>query len=103
MEVLEGPSLKGPLCREHEYRMCLHVNVQLKDSDAKPIDLFNLHSPSSAKRPLNATIREQILNWLLENSGSRAFFGGDLNSSKPSLESVFKICRDITYCYEKKS
>ena len=25
VEVLEGPSLKGPLCREHEYRMCQHL------------------------------------------------------------------------------
>ena len=62
VEVLEGPSLKGPLCREHKYRMCQHMQVQLKDSAGKPIDLFNLHSPSSGKRPLNATVREQILN-----------------------------------------
>ena len=43
VEVLEGPSLAGPLCREHEYRMCQHLKVQLGDSDATPIDLLNLH------------------------------------------------------------
>ena len=62
--------------------MCQHVNVQLTDSAGKPIDLFNLHSPSSAKRPLNATVREQI-------------------QDLPSLEAVFKICPNITYCYQK--
>ena len=97
VEVLEGPSLKGPLCREHDYRMCQHMKVRFKDSAAKPIDLFNLHSPTSTKRPLTATIREQILKWLLENSGSRAFFGGDLNTSKQSLEAVFNTRRDITF------
>ena len=101
LEVLEGPSLKGPLCRAHGYRMCQHLRVQLKDSAAKPIDLFNVHSPSSRKRPLNATVRQQILAWICENGGSRALFGGDLNSSKPSLETGFKNRRDITYCYEE--
>ena len=62
VEVMEGPSLKCPLCREHEYRMCQHVAVQLIDSAAKPIDLFDIHSPTSTKRPLAATMREQILN-----------------------------------------
>ena len=82
VEVLEGPSLKGPLCREHDYRMCQHLKVRLRDSAAKPIDLFNLHSPTSTKRPLTATTREQILkSFFFDISGSRSFFGG-----RPELE-----------------
>ena len=47
VEVLEGPELKGPLCQEHEFRMVQYLKVRLRDSAEKPIDLFNLHSPSS--------------------------------------------------------
>ena len=101
MEVLEGPSLKGPLCQAHAYRMCQHLRVRLKDSAAKPIDLFNVHSPSSAHRPLTPAVRGQILAWFRRNAGSRALIGGDLNSSRPNLEDGFRSCHDITYCYEE--
>ena len=47
MEVLEGPELKGPLCREHDFRMVQYLKVRLRDSAEKPIKIFNLHSPSS--------------------------------------------------------
>ena len=101
MEVLEGPDLKGPLCRAHEFRMVQYLKARLKDSAEKPIDLFNLHSPASKKKPLIPTIRKQILEWLRANSGNRAFFGGDLNESRSSLDAFFTTCPDISYLYEK--
>ena len=47
VEVLEGPSLKGPPSRFHADRTCQHLRVQWKDSAAEPIDLFNVHAASS--------------------------------------------------------
>ena len=76
--VLEGPSLKCPLCQEHTYRMAQHIKIRLKDSVEKPIDLFNVHSPFSPGQLLTDGIREQILEWLLQRSSNRAFFGGNL-------------------------
>ena len=101
VQVLQEPSLKGPLCEEHDYRMCQHMQVQFRDSAEKPIDLFSIHSPSSGKRSLGALVREQILEWFCKNAGSRALIGGDLNSSKLCLDITFKKCRDIGYCYEE--
>ena len=42
VEVLEGPSLKGPPSRFHADRTCQHLRVQVKDSAAEPIDLDKL-------------------------------------------------------------
>ena len=45
MEFTKQPSLQGPLTTlaNHEYRMCQHVQVVLKGSAAKPIDIYNVH------------------------------------------------------------
>ena len=101
--VEQGPTLVGPLTsiREHEYRKCQHLRVRMKDSAAKPIDLYNVHSPSSKRHPLTASVRADILLWFAVNAGNRALIGGDLNSSKPSLDAGFKHLRDVHYCYEE--
>ena len=103
VDVLMAPALRGPLSsmNNHAFRKCQHVQVQIKNSAAKPIDLFNVHSPASTKRPLPAFVREQILKWFLEHAGHTALIGGDLNSSLPSLDAVFKADRAFQYCYEE--
>eukprot|EP00974_Lingulodinium_polyedra_P101224 9806151-Lingulodinium_polyedra.AAC.1 len=58
-----------------------HLRVAFKGGVAKPIDLFNAHSPSSTKRPLSATTRQQFSTWFQNDAGSRSLIGGDLNSS----------------------
>ena len=65
------PSLQGPLTtlRNHEYRKCQHLQVVLKGSVGKPIDLYNCHSPASKKHPLAATARQDILRRFLQNMG----------------------------------
>ena len=40
VEVLEEPSLRGPLSRHHTYRMCQHLRVRLIASGGGPIDLL---------------------------------------------------------------
>ena len=101
VEVLEAPSLKGPLSPAQPFRMCQHLRVQLKDSAYKPIDLFNVHSPSSDKHKLIPTVRADILKWLSQNAGARSLIGGDLNSSRPTLAAGFGNVPGIHYCYEE--
>ena len=52
VEVLDGPTLRGPLARGQQWRMCQHLRVRVGGSAAKPIDLYNVHSPSSDKHKL---------------------------------------------------
>ena len=101
VEVLEGPSLRGPLSRYHTYRTCQHLRVQWKDSAAEPIDLFNVHSPSSGKHKLTPAVRGEILAWFCQNMGTRAIIGGDLNTSRVTLANAFRNIPDVQYCYEK--
>ena len=100
MQITAEPSLQGPLTTwvGHEYRMCQHLQVALKDSVAKPIDIYNVHSPASKKHPLIATVRQDILKWFRLNVKSCALIGGDLNSSLPSLDDVLKDDPKIHYC-----
>ena len=102
MQITAEPSLLGPLTtfRGHEYRKCQHLQVVLKDSVAKPIDIYNVHSPASKKHSLIPTVRRDILKWFRLNVKSCALIGGDLNSSLPSLDDVFKHDPKIHYCYE---
>ena len=69
-------------------------------SAAKPIDIINLHSPASAKHPLIPTVREHILQWLIDNTSSGTIIGGDLNSSPMSLDNGLKKARDFRYLFE---
>ena len=51
MTIIRAPSLQGPLTTLsiHSYRTCQHLQVVRNVSAAKPIDLYNVHSPSSPK------------------------------------------------------
>ena len=102
MEVTAEPSLQGPLTilPNHEYRMCQHLQVVVKGSAGKPIDIYNVHSPASRERPLVLTVREHVLQWFARNAGTQALIGGDLNSSLPSLDAGFKHYPEFHYCYE---
>ena len=102
MQITAEPSLRGPLTTvpHHAYRMCQHLQVVLKGSGAKPIHLYNCHSPASSKHPLTPLVRRHILEWFLQNMGPQAILGGNLNSSVLSLDDVFKGDRGIHYCYE---
>ena len=89
IDITKEPSLTEALCPlpNHEYRRSQYLQITLKSPIAyKPIDVYNLHSPSSANRPLTAGIREQILRWMFVNTAERALVGGDLNTSVFSLE-----------------
>ena len=90
----------------HEYRKCQFLSIEFKDSadkpiTDKPIHIFNCHLPSSEHRPLNPTVRKQVLEWLLEHVGDRALIGGDLNSSRMALDDKFKKDPGIFYLYEE--
>ena len=102
MELTAEPSLQGPLTilPNHEYRMCQHLQVVVKGSAGKPIDIYNVHSPASRERPLVLTVREHVLQWFARNAGTQALIGGDLNSSLPSLDAGFKHYSEFHYCYE---
>ena len=102
MEVTAEPSLQGPLTilPNHEYRMCQHLQVVVKGSAGKPIDIYNVHSPASRERRLVLTVREHVLQWFARNAGTQALIGGDLNSSLPSLDAGFKHYPEFHYCYE---
>jgi len=102
MEATAEPSLQGPLTilPNHEYRMCQHLQVVVKGSAGKPIDIYNVHSPDSGERPLVLTAREHVLQWFARNAGTQALIGGDLNSSLPSLDAGFKHYPEFHYCYE---
>ena len=103
VNVVVPPGLRGPLSPSpnHAFRMCQHVQVSFRNSAEKPIDLFNVHAPSSKKRPLPAFVRAQMLEWFVEHSGDRALIGGDLNSSLLTLDAGFHADPDIHYCYEE--
>jgi len=102
MEVTQQPTLWGPLTfvRGHEYRKCQYLQVRVKDSAAKPIDIVNCHSPGSRRRPLTVTIREHILKWLVDNTSNNAIIGGDLNINLITLDMVLKHTPDIKYLME---
>ena len=83
------------------------MNLLLKSQDEANvvdipmlINIFNVHSPASNRRPLSPRVREHVLRWSVMNAGSRAVIGGDLNSSKQSLDDGFKHEHDIRYCHE---
>ena len=100
---VKKPTLQGPLTTlpKHEYRMCQHLEVCLKDSAGKPINVYNVHAPDSNKLPLTSTARTHLLEWFATNAAKPALIGGDLKSSLPSLDAGFKNYGDIHYCYEK--
>ena len=83
VQVVEAPSLKGPLSPlpAHFCRLAQHLKVQIKDSAEMPIDVWNCHLPSSRVHPLTATVRQHILQYFAINSGPRALIAGDFNSS----------------------
>ena len=95
--------MQGPLTSwlDHEYWMCQHLQVSLRTSAGKLINVYNVHSPGSNKHPLTPTVRADILEWFATNAAKPALIGGDLKSSRLSLDAVFKDYRDIHYCYEK--
>ena len=103
MEITVEPSLKGPLTTHpgHEFRMCQHLQVRVKDSVAKPIDIFNVHSPSSAAKPLIFTVRGHILKWFLNNMKEQTIIGGDLNTCPLSLDHVFQQDKKAFLCFEE--
>ena len=98
IEVTAGPSLQGPLTTMpgHEYRMCQHLQVVIKGSAAKPIDIYNVHSPSSKKHVLTPTVRKNILEWFANNVGTKALIGGDLNADGIDANSIELIVTDPT-------
>ena len=58
VQVIEAPSLKGPLSPlpAHFYRIAQHLKVQIKDSAEMPIDVWNCYSPSSKVHRHTATV-----------------------------------------------
>ena len=100
--MIEAPSLKGPLTTlaGHGYRMAQHLKVQFKYSADKPIDLWNCHSPSSSLRPLTFTVRQHVLQYFGRFAGPMALIGGDLNSSRHSLDAELKEYSGFRYLYE---
>ena len=76
------------------------MRVALKAHSGEAVDIYSVHSPSSAKRPLIATVRQHILEWFEDKAGSRALIVGDLNSNRFALDNGFKGRRDIGYCFE---
>ena len=83
VQVVEAPSLKGPLSPlpAHFCRVAQHLKVQIKDSAEMPIDVWNCHPPSSRVHPLTARVRQHILQYFDINSGPRALIAGDFNCS----------------------
>ena len=102
VHIRQGPELLGPMSTwpGHEYRKCQRLCIEFKDSADEPIWVFNVHSPSSKKRPLISTVRKQILEWFLGNVGDRAIIGGDLNSNSMALDSVLGYDPGIFYLSE---
>ena len=100
---VKEPTLQGPLTSrlDHEYWMRQHLQVSLRTSAGKLINVYNVHSPGSNKHPLTPTVRADILEWFATNAAKPALIGGDLKSSLPSLDAGFKNYGDIHYCYEK--
>ena len=49
LNIEKGPYLKGPMLQlqGHNFRMCQYVKVSIRNSAAKPIEVFNIHNPSS--------------------------------------------------------
>ena len=89
IDITKEPCLTEPLCPlpNHEFRRSQYLQITLKSPTAyKPVEVYNLHSPSSFNRPLTPGVREQILRWISVNTAPRALVGGDLNTSVFSLE-----------------
>ena len=89
IDITKEFSLTEPLCPlpNHEFRRSQYLQITLRGATAyKPIEVYNLHSPSSTNRALRAGIREQSLRWMFVNTAERALVGGDLNTSVFSLE-----------------
>ena len=69
VRILSGPTLKGPMTalEHHAYRKCQHLQVvpkwESEDSAFKPIDVFNVHSPASGKRPLGSQVHSDVTDW----------------------------------------
>ena len=102
VQVIEAPSLKGPLSPlpKHFYRLAQHLKVQIRDSAEMPIDVWNCHSPSSKRYPFSRMVRQHILQYFAINSGPRALIAGDLNSRLDSLIAEFGRYPGFHYCYE---
>ena len=102
VQVVEAPSLKGPLSPSpaHFYRIAQHLKVQIKDSAEMPIDVWNCYSPSSKVHRFTATVRQHILQYFAINSGPKAFIAGDLNSSLYNVDAELRRYPGFHYCYE---
>ena len=102
VDVLEPPRLSESMVTQpgHEYRRCQRVVVQFRNSAAKPITLYNVHSPASQKHPLRAFAREQIMDWFGGLAEERVLIGGDLNMGEHSLHEHLKKYEDIRYLFE---
>ena len=76
------------------------LRVTLKGSAAKPIDLYNVHSPTSKKHGLKPTVRTDIIQWFADHTENRSLIGGDMSSNLISLDVVLSPHGDFAYCYE---
>ena len=103
MEIVQEPTLKGPLTmlKDHDYRKCQHLQVRVRDCAAEPIDIFNVHSPDSKKRPLSSRTRDDIVKWLVEHISNQTVIGGDLNCCRYTLAGGFECCPRVRFLYEE--
>ena len=90
LKILVGPTLKGPMTNlpSHYYRMCQYLEIKRKDSADKPIQVFNVHCPSSKRRNYGPQARDDVVNWL-KNKARLGVIGGDLNFSVVNLKMQF--------------
>ena len=52
IKILVGPLLRGPMTMlsDHKYGMCQYLELKRKGSADKPIQVFNVHCPSSKQK-----------------------------------------------------
>ena len=85
IEITTGPELRGPMTNlhDHDYRKCQFLEIRRQDSADKPIQVFNVHCPSSNQKRFKTQVRGDVIRWL-KSKIVRGVIGGDLK---------FRCCR----------
>ena len=90
VRVVVEPTMVGPMCTHQAFRKAQRFAfVPISSSDeypAKPVELWNIHSPASNKHPYGPLAREQVCEFCQRHGGERVIWGGDLNQSHNALE-----------------
>ena len=90
VQIVDEPARVGPMSSLHAYRVAQRCSFRaisnIVEKPVKPVELWNVHCPASARYPYGPLARTEVCQFLQNKSGRRVIWGGDINQSMQALE-----------------